>query len=232
MDPATDWVVNGGRGALDFDGSNDYVTSIGSLASFAFVQNTMQFSLGFWVKLASTSTRYSLIANTGTAAQKGFFLIFENGAGIGTRAIRFASFRGVLGSPVSEFRSADAAINDTEWHHVAVTATGNGNSGRVFVDGRQLTTSVQTNLNALSTGDSTNVLTVGALPTSFTLLFGGQLDDIRLFRSPFSAGDARQLWQVGRGNMPMIRKRRYTEEATGFKAYWARRQSQLIGGGV
>jgi hypothetical protein len=233
MDPASDWVVNGGKGALDFDGSNDYVTSIGSLASFAFVQNTMQISLSFWVKLASTSTRYSFIANTNTAAQKGFFLIFENGAGFGTRAIRFSSLRGVLGSPVSEFRSADNAINDTEWHHVAVTAAGNGNSGRVFVDGRQLTTSVQTNLNALSTGDSTNVLTIGALPTSFTLPFGGQLDDFRLFRSPFSAADARQLWQLGRGNMPIVRKRRNSEqEAAGFKAYWARRQTQLIGGGV
>ena len=26
MEPATDWVVSGGQGALDFDGSNDYIT--------------------------------------------------------------------------------------------------------------------------------------------------------------------------------------------------------------
>ena len=233
MDPATDWVVNGGKGALDFDGSNDRVTSIGNIDSFSFIQNTMRFGFSFWVKLASTSTRYSFIANTGTASQKGFFLVFENGASLGTRAIRFSSFRGVLGSAVSEFRSSDNAINDTDWHHLAVAAAGNGNSGRIFVDGRQLTSTVQVNLNALSTGDSTNVLTIGALPTSFVLPFGGQLDDFRLFRSPLSAGDARQLWQLGRGNMPMVRKRRYTEEAAaGFKAYWARRQTQLIGGGL
>jgi hypothetical protein len=226
-----DWVVNGGKGALDFDGSNDYVTSIGSLASFAFIQNTMRFSLSFWMKLAATGTRYCIAGNTGTSADKGFFLVFENGVGLGTRAIRFSSFSGVLGSPVSEFRSSDNAINDTNLHHVAVTAAGDGNSGRIFVDGRQLTTTVQINLNALSTGDSTRTMTIAALPPSFVLPFGGQLDDFRLFRSPFSASDARQLWQLGRGNMPIVRKRRYTEQA-GFKAHWARRQSQLIGGGL
>jgi hypothetical protein len=231
MDAASDWVVNGGKGALDFDGTNDYVTSIGNIASFSFIQNTMRFSLSFWMKLAATGTRYAIAGNTGTAADNGFFLTFENGAGLGTRSIRFSSLRGVVGSPASEFRSSDNAINDTNWHHVAVTAAGDGNSGRIFVDGRQLTTTVQTNLNALSTGDSTRAMTIAALPPSFVLPFGGQLDDFRLFRSPFSGGDARQLWQLGRGNMPIVRKRRYTEQA-GFKAFWARRQSQLIGGGV
>jgi hypothetical protein len=233
MDPASDWVVNGGRLALDLDGSDDYVTSIGSVGSFAFVQNTMQFSFSWWMKLAATGTRYCIAGNTSASAEKGLFLLFENGVGAGTRAIRLFVTRGVLGSPVADFRSADNAIADTEWHHVAITAAGNGNSGRIFVDGKQLSTTVTTNLNALSTGDSTRVLTIGSQTNGFTLPFGGQLDDFRMFRSPFSAADARQLWQLGRGNMPIVRKRRYTEEAAaGFKAYWARRQSQLIGGGV
>ena len=234
MTPATDWVVSGGRGALDFDGSNDYVTSIGSVGSFSFVQNTMQFSFSWWMKLAATGTRYAIAGSTSATTERGFLLLFENGAGVGTRAIRLTCFRGVSGSTVSDFRSADNAIADTEWHHVAVTAAGSGNSGRVFVDGRQLSTTVTTNLNALATGNSTRTLTLGSQSNGFTLPFGGQLDDFRLFRSPLSGGDARQLWQLGRGNMPMVRKRQYTEQeaAAGFKAYWARRQSQLIGGGV
>jgi hypothetical protein len=234
MDPATDWVINGGKGALDFDGTNDYVTSIGLVNSFSFIQNTMQFSFSWWMKLAATGTRYAIAGNTSVSSESGFLLLFENGAGAGTRAIRLLCFRSSLGSPVSEFRSADNAIADTEWHHVAVTANGNGNSGRVFVDGRQLSTTVTTNLNALATGNSTRTLTLGSQTNGFTLPFGGQLDDFRLFRSPFGAGDARQLWQLGRGNMPIVRKRRNSEQeaSAGFKSYWARRQSQLIGGGV
>jgi hypothetical protein len=233
MTPASDWVVNAGRIALDFDGSDDYVTSIGSLGSFSFIQNTMQFSFSWWMKLAATGTRYAIAGNTNLSAESGFSLLFENGVGVGTRAIRLLVTRGVLASPVSEFRSSDNAINDTEWHHVAITAAGNGNSGRIFVDGKQLSTTVTTNLNALATGNSTRTLTLGSQTNGFTFPFGGQLDDIRIFRTALTAADARQLWQLGRGNMPMIRKRRYTEEAAGgFKAYWARRQSQLIGGGV
>jgi hypothetical protein len=233
MTPATDWVVSGGRGALDFDGSNDYVTSIGSVGSFSFVQNTMRFGFSWWMKLAATGTRYAIAGSTSGTSERGFLMLFENGAGVGTRAIRLLAFRGVSGA-VSAFRSSDSAIADTEWHHVAVTAAGNGNSGRIFVDGRQLSTTVEVNLNSLASGNSTRTLTLGSQSNGFTLPFGGQLDDFRLFRSPLSAGDARQLWQLGRGNMPIARRRRYSEQeaAAGFKAYWARRQSQLIGGGV
>jgi hypothetical protein len=61
----------------------------------------------------------------------------------------------------------------------------------------------------------------------------GLADDWRLYLRALTPADVRQLWQLGRGNMPIVRKRRYTEEAAGgFKAYWANRRSQLIGGGV
>jgi hypothetical protein len=232
MDPATDWVVSGGKGALDFDGSNDYVTSIGSVGSFAFVQNTMRFSLSFWMKLAATGTRYAIAGNTNTSSEKGLFLLFENGAGAGTRAIRLFVTRGVAASPVAEFRSADNAINDTEWHHVAVTAAGDGNSGRIFVDGKQLSTTVATNLNALSTGDSTRTMTIAALPPSFILPFGGQLDDFIIFNTALTASEVREIYRLGRG-YGVFPELDFDEGfAAAFKAYWARKQSQLIGGGV
>jgi hypothetical protein len=198
MDPATDWVASR-KVAIDFDGSDDYVTSIGSVGSFAFVQNTMQFSFSWWMKLATTGTRYTIAGNTGTSTEKGFFLLFENGAGAGTRAIRLVVTRGVLGSTVSDFRSSDNAINDTDWHHVAITAAGNGDSGKIFVDGRQLGTTVTTNLNALSTGDSTRTMTIAALPPSFTLPFGGQLDDFIIFNTALTANEVAQIYRLGRG---------------------------------
>jgi hypothetical protein len=198
MDPATDWVASR-KVAIDFDGSNDYVTSIGSVGSFAFVQNTMRFSLSWWMKLAATGTRYCIAGNTNTSSEKGLFLLFENGAGAGTRAIRLFLTRGVAASPVAEFRSADNAINDTEWHHVAITAAGDGNSGRVFVDGRQLSTTVATNLNALSTGDSTRSLTIASQTNGFTFPFGGQLDDFIIFNTALTASEVREIYRLGRG---------------------------------
>jgi hypothetical protein len=58
-----------------------------------------------------------------------------------------------------------------------------------------------------------------------------QMDDIRIYLRGLSFGEARQLWQIGRGNMPLRPRRRYTEQAGGFKGYWANRQ-HLIGSGV
>jgi hypothetical protein len=233
MDPATDWVISGGKGALDFDGSDDRVGSIGSLGSYSFIQNTMRFSFSWWMRLANTTTRYAPFASTANSVEKGFFVVFENGVGLGTRAIRFTSFRGVLGSPVSEFRSADDAITDTEWHHVSISANGSGNTASIYVDGKALSLTVATNLSALATGDATRLFTLASSPSTggFILPFGGQLDDIRVFNRALPPSEVRQLYQIGRGNMPLRRRRRYTEQAAGFKAYWANRQ-HLIGSGV
>jgi hypothetical protein len=193
------YVASPDRLALNFDGSNDYVTSIGNLDSFAFIQNTMRFSLSFWMKLAATGTRYAIAGNTSASAEKGFWLRFENGLGIGTRAIGLFVTRGVAGSPVAAFQSSDNAINDTEWHHVAVTAAGDGDSGRIFVDGKQLSTTVQTNLNALSTGDSTRSLTIASQTNGFTFPFGGQLDDFIIFNTALSPNEVRFIYEQGRG---------------------------------
>jgi hypothetical protein len=193
------YVASPDRLALNFDGGNDYVTSIGSLGSFSFVQNTMRFGFSWWMQLATTGTRYTIAGSTNASAERGFVLIFENGAGVGTRAIRLLAFRGVSGSAVSDFRSADNAIADTDWHHVAITAAGNGNSGRVFVDGRQLSTTVTTNLNALATGNSTRTLTIGSQTNGFTLPFGGQLDDLIIFNAPPTDNEVRFIYDQGRG---------------------------------
>jgi hypothetical protein len=226
------YVASPDRLALNFDGSNDYVTSIGNLASFSFIQNTMQFSLSWWIKLAATGTRYCIAGNTNTSSEKGLFLLFENGAGAGTRAIRLFLTRGVAASPVAEFRSADNAINDTEWHHVAITAAGDGNSGRIFVDGKQLSTTVQTNLNALSTGDSTRSLTIASQTNGFTFPFGGQLDDFIIFNTALTASEVREIYRLGRGYGVFPEPDFDEGFAAAFQAYWARRQSQLIGGGL
>jgi hypothetical protein len=176
----------------------------------------MQFSFSWWMKLAATGTRYAIAGNTSASSEVGFLLLFENGAGVGTRAIRLLTFQGSLGSPVAEFRSADNAIADTEWHHVAITAAGNGNSGRVFVDGRQLSTTVATNLNALATGNSTRTLTLGSHSNGFTLPFGGQLDDIRIYNRALTPSEIQLLYTGGRGVglMPeRIKHRRKTTAA-------------------
>ena len=53
MDPGTDWVISGGRYALDFDGSDDYV-NVPNPAALDF--GTGDFTISLWAFMRSTTT--------------------------------------------------------------------------------------------------------------------------------------------------------------------------------
>jgi len=233
MDPANDWVVNGGKGALDFDGSNDYVSTLQTASVGS------RFSAFGWVRKTTTQSQVQIVGQYQTTTnQRAWQLITSSaalgGAANGTQLGFIASGDGTSGANQLRGAFTSGTISDGNWYHVGVVFNSGGIS--LYRNGIDETI-VSTNFTGTFTAPfSTNVSwSIGAFnPNSggagFLL---GQLDDIRIFRTALTAADARQLWQLGRGNMPIARKRRYTEEAAGgFKAYWARRQSQLIGGGV
>ena len=65
--------------------------------------------------------------------------------------------------------------------------------------------------------------------------FAGLIDDLAVYNRRLASGEIRQLYLLGRGGMYERRRRtlrRVAVEQAGFKAYWARRQNQIIGGGV
>ncbi len=66
MDAATDWVVDDGRYALDFDGSNNYITA-GNQA--AYFQSTEPFYFACWVKINSFVTNGGIFARANGNAQ-------------------------------------------------------------------------------------------------------------------------------------------------------------------
>jgi len=218
MDPATDWVVNGGRYALDFDGTNDFV----NLGNPAVVRSGSPFFVCAWFRTATNAFqsivaksllggathRWWLSTNTGSVEANG-----TSGAGGNT-----ASFT--------------TTYTDGNWHHIG--GLYNGSVLTLFYDGIPRATTTITPMEP-----SAYTLLIGKYndgsggATGSSFQFAGQIDDVRAYNTAMTAADVRQLWRLGRGNMPIARKRRYTEEAAGaFKAYWARRQSQLIGGGV
>jgi hypothetical protein len=66
-----------------------------------------------------------------------------------------------------------------------------------------------------------------------TRFFDGVLDDIAIFNTALTDNEVAQIYRLGRG-YGVFPEPDLDEgfAAAGFKAYWARRQSQLIGGGV
>jgi hypothetical protein len=181
--------------SLIFDGVNDYLTSIGSLGSYAFIQNTARFTFSFWMKLASATNRYIIAGNTNSAGHKGFQLSFENGVGAGTKAIRIATLNSVAGGSVI-FRTTDNAIIDTKWHHVVIVANGSADSALIFIDGEPVSITSKVN-NALSSGNSSLILTIGSQTNGFTFPFGGQLDDFRIYDVALSTSNIIYLFTGG-----------------------------------
>ncbi len=216
MDPATDWVTSGGKYALDFDGSNDHV-NLGQRSPFQ-IDFSSRFSISAWIR--TTASSGGII---GKRVLAGWYFSIE-GANVIGLILQGTSSAIIVTSVAS-------GVSDGNWHHVAATYTGNSNASGIslFVDGRQVSTTTVLNsaigsmLNAIDT-------TIGAVTTNQFFL-AGQIDDIRIYNRALTAGEVRQLYNVGRGNMPLRRRRRYTEQAAGFKGYWANRQ-HLIGSGV
>jgi len=69
MDAGTDWTPLRGRYGLDFDGSNDVVTTqSGSESLYDFTDATSKFSISIWAMDRSATARGSLVFSKGTAA--------------------------------------------------------------------------------------------------------------------------------------------------------------------
>jgi hypothetical protein len=208
MDPASDWVASG-KGALDFDGVDDFVNT-GNWSN-----SLTRISVSAWVRPTS-GTRQDFVSKWGSINYQ--YVLLQ-----GVTASRFQFYISTTSSNAIGSGDSTTVISAGVWYHVV--GTYDGSTVRLFINGLlENSTSHSGNLSA-----STQNNLIGK---SGDALFAGQLDDIRIYNRALTAGEVSQLWQIGRGNMPLRRRRRYTQQAAGFKAYWARRQSQLIGGGV
>jgi hypothetical protein len=234
MDSASDWVVSGGKGALDFDGVNDYV----NIPDSDILSGLNYLTISFWVNPrtlppASNNQRMWAVTKLNTGQIEWESSINANDA----TSIPFGKWVFTGYNPVAPFaaRQRGTAANAVagRWQHVVFTQSGRAALPNAYFDGLLSNGATLSQAGTPTAGNTTAPVQIGRRGDGAERTFDGLFDDIRIYRSVLSAADIWQLWQLGRGNMPIVRKRRYTEQAAGgFKAYWARRQSQLIGGGV
>ena len=230
MDNATDWVVDGGQYALDFDGSNDYVTIPDSRAFFS----GQQLSVSCWVKRNTTGVTYELVnkwLSTQTSNEDGYLFRWFN-----DNKLRFSIANG--GTNYGQFQ-ATTANTSIEWNHVAVVHEfGTTGKTALYLNGTAIAASWTSGGTQVPDSDATNSpINFGTLryqggPFNF---LAGQLDDVQIRSRIMTANEVRDLYLLGRGGMFERRRRsrrRAIEQAAGFKAYWVRQKSQIIGGGV
>jgi hypothetical protein len=175
--PTVDTNLNFGN--VLFNGVNQYI-SVGSVSTFSFIQNTMQFTIEAWVKVNNASSRNFFIANTATASQQGFaFSLDTEGSFPATRQLRCTLFNGSGdGLTNRTIRTNDNAITDTNWHHIAVTLNGL-NTGVWYIDGVAQTT-IESGAYTAPTGNSTNVLEIGKIG-GFAAYYAGRVGPLRIY---------------------------------------------------
>ena len=201
MDPSTDWVADtdaGGVRALDFDGSNDYVTvphnSVLNPGSSAF-------SLSCWIKPPSVNQFGTILQKRnadGGIGQAYSLSVATSGydATVGKKISFTLLWNGTL---VARSAHTTADVVDGNWHHVVAMWT--GSAIKIYIDNvdRDLTYEVVTGTVSVALSPS-GALRLGTNVVSGGAYYTGRQDDLRLFFShALDASDVSALYASGAG---------------------------------
>jgi hypothetical protein len=225
MDPASDWVISGGKGALDFDGSNDYVAVLdspslrpASMSHFAWVL--------FNVSPGALPVQFTC-KNFSTQTNESFGLWWFSGSFDGASN----AWRATAG--LNQHTSFSIGTTPTlgRWYHIGQTFTDATKLHVLYVDG--VAVANETFANGISYDNREFTFGTQIENNALNFFLNGKLDDIILFNTALTANEVREIYRLGRG-YGVFPEPDLDEgfAAAGFKAYWANRRSQLIGGGV
>ena len=113
-------------------------------STFAFIRNTMVFTISSWVKFDDpTNERNVIMGSSNTYSLKGFFYSLETVSYSGNVLLAAPRFWITYGSSTHGYDTygSNNAITDTNWHHLLTCGRGLKNI-EYWVDGVQLTSAV------------------------------------------------------------------------------------------
>jgi hypothetical protein len=204
MDAATDWVVDGGQYALDFDGSNDQVATLGKLPTTASRTVTQ------WVYGRSSATQYCFGAGL-TQYTQGWFFGLENGG-----QLTITQF----GLAIKE----SAAFPLNAWQFIG--ASHNGNAWTLYRNG------VSVNTGTMTTSPTAHPIFIGSYGGGG--YWNGLVDESVVWNRQLTPNEVRTLYNLGRGGMLERKRRRryYSVQADAVRSYLFVNRGQVIGGGT
>ena len=182
---ATTTVIGKLGQALDFDGSDDYVT-IAHSTSLNHGNASDTFSVSAWVKTTAGGQIISKGRPT-SLTHIAYRLHVSSGN------LTFARWHQT--PDTADSFAGDVAIDDGVWHHVAFVNT-SASSHSLYVDGAldvtDTTTWSQDDLN-------TEEVNIGRYKnhTFSTTFFTGSIDDVRIYNRALSAAEVLRLYQLG-----------------------------------
>jgi hypothetical protein len=208
MSPADDWVRSSGPYALDFDGSNDYVScgiQAGNLTESA------SFSVSIWGYPRAFST-FTALMSRNVSSPFPFALRVPSGGNLSLSC-----------DGVQIAGSITSAAN--QWHHYACTIT----PGRRILYVNGLVAADSTAAYTITANNDELRIGTDYIPAA-DRCWNGLIDDVAIYNRALTAGEIRTLSR--RRGIAYEARRNQDYGSSGFQAAWARQRAQLIGGGL
>lgn len=232
-----DWIMSrvscrSGR-VLDFDGTNDHV----NILSNQKISGLDSLTVSAWVKIsalpaAAQGNRMWIFTKLDASNAEWELSVnpFNNSV-VPYGRFAFTSYN--LAGTSSRLRGSLTAPQVGFWYHVAVTQIERTASPNIYVQG-SLDNGALGAIGTPVAGSGTAPIQLGRRANGSDVLFNGQIAEAAIWNRALNPGEIQELYRLGPGwYQPQLPRRiPYSEQQAGFKAYWARRQSQLIGGGV
>ena len=190
--------------AVYFNSTNTRARLSDSVTNVMNLETSGVGTISAWIKWneAGVSEKLSFFFGSALAStDRGFgFGVDNRQSAVLTNALRLIMFRGQSGDFVASITAQNAVTNNS-WTHVAAVLNRTGGTNRFFVNGFPVATySVNTNGATLSTGGSNRAVNLGRVNHSAD--FGNEilLDEVAIYNRALSAAEIHRLYNYGRGS--------------------------------
>jgi len=176
--PTVDTSLIGGH--IGLNGINQYARNFGNAATYSFIQNTLQFSIGAWVWSDAATGIQRIMTTGGGTTTRGILLTVRHDLS----TFEFIALRGVAGT--NYVISTPFTMATGQWYRVDLTCNGIG-TGQMYINGVPVTTTITNSSYALPTGNSNNDLIIGARQVLVLDGFwAGRIGPFQIYNSPLS----------------------------------------------
>jgi len=172
-----EWTTGQLDGALEFDGSNDYV----NVDDAASLDITNAITVMAWIKPSNPSGNWqSIVANSPTGGQYNYWFYLES------NALKLS----VYSSTYPNLIVSNAISAANAWYHVAFTAL-DGSTTKIFVNGNEVGSRT-----AGTEHWAGGYTTISDLRPSRNICFAGTIDDVRIYNRALSAEEIEELANI------------------------------------
>ncbi len=188
------WTTGQVNGALDFDGTNDYV-EVGSPANLDNLP-LYNLTISAWIyDKHSAGETWGTIFGTYVSPNGWSFRTISNATGSRSLYLQMP-FSGNNQSAWATYHSSYGTILRNTWHHVVGVWDSSTKTAKLYIDGAETTYQTANPGVGAYNSDASNNKEIGRLPLAVQY-FNGIIDDVRIYNRALSAQEILQLYQKG-----------------------------------